>query len=131
MIIVVAQTAAVLELKAEATNPEANLTTSGDAVSWVFVTITAVGYGDYYPTTLSGRVLGVFVMLSGIALIGVVSSLLANFFLSPPKKRPAEVAEAPDEPKARLARLEAMLEKHAKANTALLEEVAEVRRLVG
>jgi voltage-gated potassium channel len=131
VIIVVAETAAVLELKAEAANPAANLTTAGDAVWWVFVTITTVGYGDFYPTTMWGRVLGVFVMLSGIVLIGVLASFLASFFLAPPKKKTAVEIAAHDDPQARLARLEAMLEEHAKASAALLEEVAEVRRLVG
>jgi voltage-gated potassium channel len=131
LIIVVAETAAVLELKAEAANPAANLTTAGDAVWWVFVTITTVGYGDFYPTTMWGRVLGVFVMLSGIALIGVLASFLANFFLSPPKKKPAEEVAAPADPKSRVARLEALLEEQAKANAALLAEVAELRQQLG
>ena len=130
MIIVVAETAAVLELKVEAANPAANLTSAGDAVWWVFVTITTVGYGDFYPTTMWGRIIGVFVMLSGIALIGVLASFLANFFLAPPKKKAAEEPSAPDDSGARLSRLEALLEEQAKANAVLLAEVAELRRIL-
>jgi voltage-gated potassium channel len=130
LIILIAETAAVLELKVESANPAANLTSAGDAVWWVFVTITTVGYGDFYPTTMWGRIIGVFVMLSGIALIGVLASFLANFFLAPPKKQAAEEGLAPDDPKARLSRLEALLEEQAKANAALLAEVGELRRLL-
>ncbi len=129
-IIVVAETAAVLELKVEAANPAANLTTAGDAIWWVFVTITTVGYGDFYPTTYWGRIIGVFVMLSGIALIGVLASFLANFFLAPPKKEIAVPPFAVDNPLGRLAKVESMLEEQAKANAALLEEIAALRRLL-
>jgi voltage-gated potassium channel len=131
LIIVIAETAAVLELKVEAVNPQANLTNAGDAVWWVFVTITTVGYGDFYPTTGWGRIIGVFVMLSGIGLIGVLASYLANFFIAPPKKQSVDETLALDDPKVRLARLEAMLEEQAKATAALLTEVADVRRLLG
>jgi voltage-gated potassium channel len=130
LIIIIAEIAAVFELKAEAANPAANLTSAGDAVWWVFVTITTVGYGDFYPTTAWGRIMGVFVMLSGIALIGVLASFLANFFLAPPKKAEAS-AFAPDDPRARVARLETLLEDQLKANSALLAEVAELKQLLG
>ena len=69
-VIVLAELAVILILKAEARNPDANIITAGDAVWWVFVTITTVGYGDFYPTTEWGRIMGVFVMFCGIALLG-------------------------------------------------------------
>ncbi len=85
-IVVLAEFAAVFVLKAEA-DPNANITTGGDAVWWVFVTITTVGYGDKFPTTGAGRTLGVIVMFCGIALIGVLTSFLASFFVAQPKKK--------------------------------------------
>ena len=57
LIILIADVGAVYVLKAEAANPNANLTTAGDAVWWVFVTITTVGYDDFYPTTAGGRII--------------------------------------------------------------------------
>jgi voltage-gated potassium channel len=128
-ITILAEGAAVLVLKARH-NPSANLTSAGDAVRWVFVTITTVGYGDYYPTTAWGRVLGVLTMFSGVALIGVLASYLSSFFLAPPKKKAAEEAAGPNDLKARLSKLEALLDEQSKANAALREEVGEIKQLV-
>jgi voltage-gated potassium channel len=50
---------------AEHTDPGANITDLGDALWWAVVTIATVGYGDYYPVTAVGRIIAVFVMLSG------------------------------------------------------------------
>ncbi|WP_423509452.1 potassium channel family protein [Streptomyces xinghaiensis] len=71
---------AVLEV--ERKSPEGNITTFGDAVWWSFTTMTTVGYGDLAPTTGLGRVLAVGLMLSGIALLGVVTANIAAWFIS-------------------------------------------------
>lgn len=68
-------------LALESANPDANIHTASDALWWVYVTITTVGYGDTYPVTGSGRVLGGLVMLVGVGLFGVVTGYLANKFL--------------------------------------------------
>lgn len=75
-------------LAIEGNNPEANITSASDALWWVYVTITTVGYGDAYPVTNAGRLLGVFVMLVGVGLFGVVTGFLANKFL--PQSRESE-----------------------------------------
>lgn len=51
----------------------------GDALWWSAVTITTVGYGDYAPITLEGRVVAIFLMLTSIGLLGSVTALLANW----------------------------------------------------
>lgn len=53
----------------------------GDAVWWSFVTITTVGYGDYFPVTVLGRLVAVGLMVGGIALIGVVTATLASWIV--------------------------------------------------
>ena len=128
-IIALAEVAGVLVLKFEAGNPDANLTTAGDAVWWVLVTLTTVGYGDRFPTTPGGRLVGVLVMFSGIALIGVLASYLSSFFMAPPKKAAETPAESGDL-KTRLAKLEALLEDQSKANTAVREEVDAIKKLL-
>jgi voltage-gated potassium channel len=61
----------------------ANITTGGDAVWWAYVTITTVGYGDQFPVTTVGRVIGVLVLTGGVALFGTLTGYLANLFLAP------------------------------------------------
>ncbi|TCC41358.1 two pore domain potassium channel family protein [Kribbella speibonae] len=74
-------TAAVAVLDAERSQPSANIKNFGDAAWWAVTTITTVGYGDRFPTTGSGRIAGVGLMLGGIALLGVVTAALASWFV--------------------------------------------------
>ena len=71
---------------AEAPDPNANITTAGDAIWWGLVTITTVGYGDQYPVTEAGRIIGVFLLFAGIGLFSVLTGFIANIFLAPPAK---------------------------------------------
>ncbi|WP_171112151.1 MULTISPECIES: potassium channel family protein [unclassified Streptomyces] len=71
---------AVLSVERDA--PGGNIRTLGDAVWWSFTTMTTVGYGDHAPTTGVGRLLAVGLMLSGIALLGVVTANIAAWFIS-------------------------------------------------
>lgn len=43
-----------------------------DGFWWVMTTVTTVGYGDYFPVTMWGRVIALFLYIFGIGLIGVV-----------------------------------------------------------
>ena len=69
-------------LSVERDSPDGNIRTLGDAVWWSFTTMTTVGYGDHAPTTGLGRMLAVGLMLSGIALLGVVTANIAAWFIS-------------------------------------------------
>ncbi|MEA1998929.1 MAG: NAD-binding protein [Euryarchaeota archaeon] len=51
----------------------------GDAFYWVLVTITTVGYGDFTPKTLGGRIIFVLVALGGIGTIAYVLEQLISF----------------------------------------------------
>lgn len=69
-------------LSVERESPDGNIKTLGDAVWWSFTTMTTVGYGDHAPTTGLGRILAVGLMLSGIALLGVVTANIAAWFIA-------------------------------------------------
>lgn len=73
--------AALAVLDVERSAPDANLTGFGDALWWAFVTMTTVGYGDYAPVTGTGRLIAAVLMLSGIALLGVVTATLASWIV--------------------------------------------------
>jgi voltage-gated potassium channel Kch len=45
---------------------------------WAVVTIATVGYGDYYPVTTVGRIIAVFVMLSGIGIFVLLVDSLSQ-----------------------------------------------------
>jgi voltage-gated potassium channel len=69
-----------------ATNP--GFATIGDALWWGIVTLTTVGYGDIVPHTTAGRLAGVAIMLTGIAVLGVLAgSLSALFGLQEPSQQ--------------------------------------------
>ncbi len=60
----------------------ATITEFGDALWWAFVTMSTVGYGDETPVTLTGRIVAVAMMVTGIGLLGLVSATLASSFLA-------------------------------------------------
>lgn len=126
-IITVAEVAGITVLYAELPDPAANITSAGDAVWWVMVTLTTVGYGDQYPVTTTGRLAGIFVMFSGVALIGVLASYLSSFFMAEPTPRVSE-EQLSDDPQSILVELKTLLAQQQTAQEALVSKVSELER---
>ena len=57
----------------------ASITTFGAAVWWAFCTVTTVGYGDYVPVTVPGRIAAVFLMAGGVVLVGLVVATISSW----------------------------------------------------
>jgi voltage-gated potassium channel len=115
--IIVLEAAAILILGAESGSSQANIQGAGDAVWWTVVTTATVGYGDRYPVTPAGRLIGVFVMIVGVGLFSVLTSFLAQWFL---RSRQAN-AQAPTNPPGSAEEIPALLAR-LDALTALLEQ---------
>lgn len=105
--------AALAVLDAERDHPEANIDGFGEALWWAFATVTTVGYGDRYPVTTEGRVVAAGLMLTGIALLGVVTATFASWLV----ERVQQVGEE----------TEAVTRRDLQA---LTEEVAQLRALL-
>src|SRR3954452_14375669 len=73
----------------------ANITNLGDAFWWTIVTIATVGYGEYYPVTIAGRIIAVFIMLSGIGLFAFFVSIFAQRRLQSLESRLKSKTEQP------------------------------------
>ncbi len=56
--------------------PGANITTAADALWYTLVTISTVGYGDHYPVTVAGRIVGVWIILIGVGIFGTFTGYL-------------------------------------------------------
>jgi voltage-gated potassium channel len=63
---------------AEHKHQGANITNLGDALWWAVVTITTVGYGEYYPITLVGRLIALAVMFSGIGIVVILVGIISQ-----------------------------------------------------
>jgi voltage-gated potassium channel len=78
---------AILEVFFERQDPNANITSFGNALWWVGETISTVGYGDYYPVTVGGRIVAVFLFVNGVALVSVLTAGLSQSYTSAEAKR--------------------------------------------
>ena len=114
----------------EAGNPESNIKTAFDGIWWSFVSITTVGYGDRYPVSNAGRVVGMITMTIGVGLFGVLTGYLADTFLSPKHHRPEPVKGEQISGVKEIRELGRLLEEQEKVNAALKARLAEIEALL-
>ena len=76
LVILVLQFGSYVIIGIESPSSLANITTPLDAIWWVFVTITTVGYGDKFPVTSSGRIIGTLVIIIGVVLFSVLTGFI-------------------------------------------------------
>ena len=58
-----------------------NIKSAEDAIWWTVTTITTVGYGDRYPVTTEGRIIGMLLMFYGVGIFGTVSAYFSSVFI--------------------------------------------------
>ncbi len=79
--VVLVYVASLAVLDAERNAPSATIVSFGDAVWWSCATVTTTGFGDLVPVTGSGRLIGVGLMLGGVALAGIITATLASWIV--------------------------------------------------
>jgi voltage-gated potassium channel len=106
-------------LGAEAGAADANIKTPSDALWWSVVTIATVGYGDRYPVTDQGRIIGTIVIITGVGLFGAFTGFLANSFINRRRRRHHFGSQAAEEPVDPLDEIKQMLEEQAQRLAAI------------
>ncbi|BCW71018.1 potassium channel family protein [Arthrobacter sp. NicSoilB8] len=74
-------TVALSVLSFEKGAPNANITTMGDSLWWAIVTITTIGYGDFYPVTIPGRWAAAALMVGGFAVLSMVTAAVSSWLV--------------------------------------------------
>lgn len=127
LVIAVVEFAGMAELAIEQNRPGANIHSASDALWWGFVTIATVGYGDRYPTSDPGRVVGTALLFAGVALFSVLTGFIANAFLAPrTRRRRRDVVEGTLE--ADLQALRTLLDEHEAHATAIRSKLEDLER---
>ena len=104
----------MLVLQFESHSDDAHIQNGWDAFWYSVVTLTTVGYGDFYPVTAAGRVAAMFIMFAGVGIIGALASILASVLVGDSDDDAAAVAPENTELaeiRTELAALRAMLER--------------------
>lgn len=74
----------------EAERAHGNIKSFGDALWWSVVTMTTVGYGDKFPISTQGRLVGVGLMVTGVGLFGAVTASFATLLADQLRDEDAE-----------------------------------------
>jgi voltage-gated potassium channel len=98
--------------------PGGNIVTVSDGWWWSFMTMATVGFGDRYPVSDQGRMIGAVLVISGLALLGTLTASIATWFINSSRRDEDEIIEAGER------RMMAELKK-------VRRELAELRDLLG
>ena len=121
--------ASVLILLVESGAEGANILTAEQAIWWALVTISTVGYGDFYPVSTLGHVIGGIVIISGVSFFGVISGYMASVFVAPDEQERKESQQEliRTEVELVLSRMEANQHQMEKNQIEMLHEISQLR----
>lgn len=66
----------LLIVPVEGVSPNRNITNAEEGLWWAITTASGVGYGDYYPVTLEGRLIGAALQISGVVMFGLIIGII-------------------------------------------------------
>jgi voltage-gated potassium channel len=119
-------------LGVESRSPDANIKNASDVLWYIYVTVTTVGYGDRFPVTNTGRIIGVVILTMGVGLFGTLTAFLANIFIKPEESPEPEQApaSAPEDLKAQVEAMKQSLQAVEQTNAELSAKVDELASLI-
>ena len=79
--VILVYTVALSVLSFEKGAQNANITTMGDSLWWAMVTITTIGYGDFYPVTVLGRWAAAALMIGGFVVLSMVTATVSSWLV--------------------------------------------------
>jgi voltage-gated potassium channel len=127
LVLLVVEFAGATIYYAEVNGPDSNIHSAGDAIWWGLVTITTVGYGDRFPTTEAGRLIGILLLFAGIGLFSVLTGFISNIFLSPQDEPEPPLLEAGD-PRASIRAVRALLEEQEERAALIRRQLDELEK---
>jgi voltage-gated potassium channel len=133
MVILIIESGGFMVLQAERAATSANIQTAGDAIWWAYVTITTVGYGDRFPVTAQGRLVGVLVMTTGVAVFATFAGLISSKLLAPQAKEeesPEQPPEGGDQAARYLAELKQLISEREKIESEITSRVEKLEQLL-
>ncbi|MBS4056269.1 MAG: ion transporter [Bacteroidetes bacterium] len=71
----------------------------GDSIWWAVATLTTVGYGDVYPITGLGRLLGGIITILGVGIVALPAGMISSSFTRIIQEKKAAEKDCPKEKK--------------------------------
>ncbi|WAI02001.1 ion transporter [Methanogenium organophilum] len=133
MVLLIIESGAFLVLQAEQGSPSANIITASDAIWWAYVSITTVGYGDRYPVTPVGRLVGILVLTTGVAVFATFAGLISSKLLTPPEieeSSPEQPLGGDDQVARNIAELRQLIRDREKIETEIMSRIEELEQLL-
>jgi len=75
--------------------PHGNIKTLGNALWWAVVTLTTVGYGDFFPVTWQGRLAAALLMFVGFAVLATITAQISSSFIDQAARARARQSPGP------------------------------------
>lgn len=86
---------------------------------WAVATLTTVGYGDIYPVTVTGRIMGAIIALFGLAAVAIPSGIISSGLMEKFSQSKADETKSQDETIAQ------MVKEQGEALKKILEKMSE------
>jgi voltage-gated potassium channel Kch len=133
LMILVLEFGGLAMLTVESKSPYANIMNASDVLWYIYVTVTTIGYGDQYPVTNAGRMIGVVIMTVGVGLFGTLTAYIAKYFIKPEDSQadePVESSASPDDLQIQMKEIKQALLAYEKTNNELKTRIEDLDNFI-